>query len=132
MQKILLGNEAIAQGAMDAGISGAYGYPGTPSTEIIEYIEKQKETKEGRIVAHWATNEKVAMEEALGMSFAGKRSIVTMKQVGLNVAADAFINMAISGINGGLVVVVADDLHNTRPKTNKIRVFMANLQWFPF
>ncbi len=109
MQKILLGNEAIAQGAMDAGISGAYGYPGTPSTEIIEYIEKQKETKEGRIVAHWATNEKVAMEEALGMSFAGKRSIVTMKHVGLNVAADAFINMAISGINGGLVVIVADD-----------------------
>ncbi len=109
MQKILLGNEAIAQGAIDAGMSGAYGYPGTPSTEIIEYIEKQKETKDGKIIAHWATNEKVAMEEALGMSYAGKRAIVTMKHVGLNVASDAFINMAISGINGGLVVVVADD-----------------------
>ncbi len=109
MQKILLGNEAIGQGAIDAGISGAYGYPGTPSTEIIEYIEKNKNKGNKPIVAHWATNEKVAMEEALGMSFAGKRSIVTMKHVGLNVASDAFINMAISGINGGLVVVVADD-----------------------
>ena len=109
MQKILLGNEAIAQGAIDAGMSGAYGYPGTPSTEIIEYITVQPETKSGKIKAHWSTNEKVAMEEALGMSFAGKRAIVTMKHVGLNVAADAFINMAISGINGGLVVIVADD-----------------------
>ncbi len=109
MQKILLGNEAIAQGAIDAGLSGAYGYPGTPSTEIIEYIFKSKEAKQRNVKAHWATNEKVAMEEALGMSYAGKRAIVTMKHVGLNVAADAFINMAISGINGGLVVVVADD-----------------------
>ena len=109
MQKILLGNEAIAQGAIDAGLSGAYGYPGTPSTEIIEYIEASKEVKDGKIKAHWSTNEKVAMEEALGMSYAGKRAIVTMKHVGLNVAADAFINTAISGINGGLVVIVADD-----------------------
>jgi indolepyruvate ferredoxin oxidoreductase alpha subunit len=109
MQKILLGNEAIAQGAIDAGLSGAYGYPGTPSTEIIEYIYKSKEVKEGKLKAHWSTNEKVAMEEALGMSYAGKRAIVTMKHVGLNVASDAFINMAISGINGGLVVIVADD-----------------------
>ncbi len=109
MQKILLGNEAIAQGAIDAGLSGAYGYPGTPSTEIIEYITASKEAKNGEIKAHWSTNEKVAMEEALGMSYAGKRALVTMKHVGLNVAADAFINMAISGINGGLVVVVADD-----------------------
>ncbi len=109
MQKILLGNEAIAQGAIDAGLSGAYGYPGTPSTEIIEYITASQEAKNGDIKAHWSTNEKVAMEEALGMSYAGKRAMVTMKHVGLNVAADAFINMAISGINGGLVVVVADD-----------------------
>ncbi len=109
MQKILLGNEAIAQGAIDAGLSGAYGYPGTPSTEIIEYITAGPDAKSGKIKAHWSTNEKVAMEEALGMSFAGKRAMVTMKHVGLNVAADAFINMAISGINGGLVVVVADD-----------------------
>jgi len=109
MQKILLGNEAIAQGAIDAGLSGAYGYPGTPSTEIIEYLTASPEAKSGKIKTHWSTNEKVAMEEALGMSYAGKRAIVTMKHVGLNVAADAFINMAISGINGGLVVVVADD-----------------------
>ena len=109
MQKILLGNEAIAQAALDAGLSGAYGYPGTPSTEIIEYIRSNKAFKNGEVKAHWSTNEKVAMEEALGMSYAGKRTMVTMKHVGLNVAADAFINMAISGINGGLVVVVADD-----------------------
>jgi len=109
MQKILLGNEAIAQGAIDAGLSGAYGYPGTPSTEIIEYITAGKEAKNGKLKVHWSTNEKVAMEEALGMSYAGKRAMVTMKHVGLNVAADAFINTAISGINGGLVVVVADD-----------------------
>jgi len=109
MQKILLGNEAIAQAAINAGLSGAYGYPGTPSTEIIEYIIASKEAKNKEITAHWSTNEKVAMEEALGMSYTGKRVMVTMKHVGLNVAADAFINMAISGINGGLVVVVADD-----------------------
>ncbi len=109
MQKILLGNEAIAQAAINAGLSGAYGYPGTPSTEIIEYITNSKEARNGDIIAHWSTNEKVAMEEALGMSYAGKRALVTMKHVGLNVAADAFINTAISGINGGLVVVVADD-----------------------
>lgn len=109
MQKILMGNEAIAQGAIDAGLSAAYGYPGTPSTEIIEYISATSEAKSGKIKAHWSSNEKVAMEEALGMSYAGKRAIVTMKHVGLNVAADAFINIAISGVNGGLVVVVADD-----------------------
>ncbi len=109
MQKILLGNEAMAQAAIDAGLSGAYGYPGTPSTEIIEYIIASKEAKNGEIIGHWSTNEKVAMEEALGMSYAGKRALVTMKHVGLNVAADAFINTAISGINGGLVVIVADD-----------------------
>jgi len=109
MKKIFLGNEAIAQGAIDAGLSGAYGYPGTPSTEIIEYIYRSKQVKNNEIIAHWSTNEKVAMEEALGMSYAGKRTLVTMKHVGLNVAADAFINIAISGINGGMVVVVADD-----------------------
>jgi len=109
MKKLLLGNEALAQGAIDAGISGVYAYPGTPSTEITEYIQKSKIAKELNIHSSWSVNEKTAMEAALGMSYAGKKSMVVMKHVGLNVAADVFMNMSVSGINGGLVVVVADD-----------------------
>lgn len=106
---LLLGDEAIAQGAIDAGISGVYAYPGTPSTEIMQYVIGSKEAEEKDIRSGWATNEKTAMEAALGMSYAGKRALVCMKHVGLNVAADAFINSAITGANGGLVVVAADD-----------------------
>lgn len=109
MKKLLLGNEALAQAAIDAGISGVYAYPGTPSTEITEYIQRSKTAKELKIHSKWSVNEKTAMEAALGMSYAGKRAMAVMKHVGLNVAADAFMNMAVSGINGGLVVVVADD-----------------------
>ncbi|MGV6846636.1 MAG: thiamine pyrophosphate-dependent enzyme [Lutibacter sp.] len=109
MKKLLLGNEALAQGAIDAGLSGVYAYPGTPSTEITEYIQKSKIAKERNIHTQWSVNEKTAMESALGMSYAGKRSMVVMKHVGLNVAADVFMNMSVSGINGGLIVVVADD-----------------------
>ena len=109
MKKLLLGNEALAQGAIDAGISGVYAYPGTPSTEITEYIQRSKIAKELNIHSNWSVNEKTAMEAALGMSYAGKRSMTVMKHVGLNVAADVFMNMSVSGINGGLVVVVADD-----------------------
>jgi len=109
MKKLLLGNEALAQAAIDAGISGVYAYPGTPSTEITEYIQKSKIAQELNIHSNWSVNEKTAMEAALGMSFAGKRTMTVMKHVGLNVAADVFMNMSISGINGGLVVVVADD-----------------------
>jgi indolepyruvate ferredoxin oxidoreductase alpha subunit len=104
---ILLGDEAIALGAMHAGISGVYGYPGTPSTEIFEAVQTFDTAK--AIHSIWSTNEKVAYEQALGMSFAGKRAMVTMKHVGLNVAADPFMNSAITGVKGGLVVVVADD-----------------------
>lgn len=106
---LLLGDEAIAQGAIDAGISGVYAYPGTPSTEITEYIQASKEAKEKDIVSHWSANEKTAMETAIGMSYAGKKALVCMKHVGLNVAADAFINSSITGANGGLVIVSADD-----------------------
>lgn len=106
---LLLGDEAIAQGAIDAGLSGIYAYPGTPSTEIPEYIHASKQAKELNIKANWCANEKTAMEGALGMSYAGKRAMVTMKHVGLNVAADGFINAAITGANGGLIVVAADD-----------------------
>jgi indolepyruvate ferredoxin oxidoreductase, alpha subunit len=106
---MLLGDEAIAQAAIDAGMSGIYAYPGTPSTEITEYVIQSGEAKSGQIRAGWSTNEKTAMEAALGMSYAGKRTMVCMKHVGLNVAADAFINSAITGANGGLIVVSADD-----------------------
>ena len=110
MQKLmLLGDEAIAQGAIDAGMSGIYAYPGTPSTEITEYILQSKEVKEKKIRAGWSTNEKTAVEGALGMSYVGKRAMTCMKHVGLNVAADAFINSSITGANGGLIVVSADD-----------------------
>ena len=117
MKHLLLGDEAIAQGAIDAGLSGVYAYPGTPSTEITEYIqlcEKRKAlstntTETGKIFCQWATNEKTAMEGALGMSYMGKRALVCMKHVGMNVCADAFMNAAITGVNGGLVVVAADD-----------------------
>ncbi|HLO90625.1 MAG TPA: thiamine pyrophosphate-dependent enzyme [Lentimicrobium sp.] len=110
MQKfLLLGDEAIAQGAIDAGMSGIYAYPGTPSTEITEYVMHSKEAKTGKVKAAWGANEKTAMETALGMSYAGKRTMVCMKHVGLNVAADAFINSAITGANGGLIVLAADD-----------------------
>ena len=110
MQKLLLlGDEAIAQGAMDAGLSAIYAYPGTPSTEITEYVMNSGQAKKANIRASWATNEKTAMEAALGVSYAGKRAMVCMKHVGLNVAADPFINSAITGANGGMVVVAADD-----------------------
>ena len=106
---LLLGDEAIAQGAVDAGLSGVFAYPGTPSTEITEYIQSSEDAKKRKIVSVWSSNEKTAMETAIGMSYAGKRALVCMKHVGLNVAADAFINSAITGANGGLVVVSADD-----------------------
>ncbi len=106
---LLLGDQAIALGAINAGLSGVYAYPGTPSTEITEYIQESPIAKERNIHSRWCTNEKTAMEAALGMSFAGKRALVCMKHVGLNVAADCFVNSAITGVNGGLVMLVADD-----------------------
>ena len=109
MKHILLGDEAIAQAAIDAGLSGVYAYPGTPSTEITEYIQLHESKTPAGIFCQWATNEKTAMEAALGMTYAGKRALVCMKHVGMNVCADAFVNSAITGVNGGLVVVAADD-----------------------
>ena len=106
-KKLFLGDEAIAQAAIDAGLSGVYSYPGTPSTEITEYI--QQKTAGSNIHSRWCSNEKTAMEAALGMSYAGKRTLCCMKHVGLNVAADCFMNAAMSGINGGMIILSADD-----------------------
>jgi len=121
---MLLGDEAIAQAALDAGISGIYAYPGTPSTEITEYVQKSSFAREGKVHSDWSANEKTAMEAALGMSYAGKRSMVCMKHVGLNVAADPFMNAAITGVNGGMVVAVADDpsMHSSQNEQDS-RVF---------
>jgi indolepyruvate ferredoxin oxidoreductase alpha subunit len=105
---LLLGDEALGQGAIDAGITTAYAYPGTPSTEIFEYVERIAK-KKGAFKATWAANEKVAYEESMGTSFCGRRSLVVMKHVGLNVAADPFMNSASTGAQGGLVLAVADD-----------------------
>lgn len=108
-KKLLLGDEAVALGALHAGLSGVYAYPGTPSTEITEFIQNSPLAKERNVHSRWCTNEKTAMEAALGMSYAGKRALVCMKHVGMNVCADAFVNSAITGANGGLVVLAADD-----------------------
>jgi len=106
-EALLLGDEALALGAEHAGISAAYGYPGTPSTEILEVLVRRG--PEAGFVAQWTANEKTAYEQALGISLMGRRALVTMKHVGLNVAADPFVNSALVGIGGGLVVAVADD-----------------------
>jgi indolepyruvate ferredoxin oxidoreductase, alpha subunit len=108
-RNLLLGVEAVGQGAIDGGISGVYAYPGTPSTEITEYIQANTEARRRNIHRKWSVNEKTAFEAALGMSYAGKRCLVCMKHVGLNVAADPFMNACVTGINGGLVLAVADD-----------------------
>lgn len=108
-KKLLLGDEAIALGAINAGLSGVYAYPGTPSTEITEFIQLNPLARTRGLHSRWCTNEKTAMETALGMSYAGKRALVCMKHVGMNVCADAFVNSAITGVNSGLAVVAADD-----------------------
>ena len=104
MIKLISGNEALALGAYHAGVQVATAYPGTPSTEILESIARFDD-----VHAEWATNEKVAMEVALGASYAGVRALVSMKHVGLNVASDPFMAAATTGVEGGLVVVAADD-----------------------
>ena len=103
-RKIMLGNEAIARGAWEAGVKVSSAYPGTPSTEISEYIALYQE-----VYAEWAPNEKVAVEVAAGASIAGVRSLACMKHVGLNVASDPVFTFAYTGVNGGMVLVVADD-----------------------
>ena len=104
MKELLLGNEAVARGLYEAGVRMASSYPGTPSTEITETAAKY-----GEIQCEWAPNEKVAVEVAAGASFAGARSFSAMKHVGLNVAADPFFTMSYIGVNGGMVIAVADD-----------------------
>jgi indolepyruvate ferredoxin oxidoreductase alpha subunit len=104
MKKLLTGNEAVARGAYEAGVTVAAAYPGTPSTEILENVAMYKE-----IYSEWSPNEKVALEVAIGASIAGARALATMKHVGVNVAADPLFTVAYTGVNGGLILVTADD-----------------------
>ncbi len=112
MKKLMLGNEAVARGAYEAGVRVCSSYPGTPSTEITEFMAK----KYDEVYSEWASNEKVACEVAIGASFGGARSMTCMKHVGLNVAADPLYTASYTGVNAGLVAVVADDpgLHSSQ------------------
>ncbi|MDX9871415.1 MAG: indolepyruvate ferredoxin oxidoreductase subunit alpha [Clostridia bacterium] len=118
MKALLTGNEAIARGAYEAGVKVAVGYPGTPSTEILENIVQYKE-----IYAQWSPNEKVAFEVAAGASISGARSLATMKHVGVNVAADPLFTFAYTGVNGGFVLVSADDpgMHSSQNEQDNRR-----------
>ncbi|MBR6046117.1 MAG: indolepyruvate ferredoxin oxidoreductase subunit alpha [Ruminococcus sp.] len=106
-KRFLMGNEAIALGALHAGVNVVSGYPGTPSTEILETIAKNNKDKS--VYVEWSVNEKAALEVAAGAAYSGARSLVTMKQVGLNVASDPLMSLAYVGVKGGMVVVSADD-----------------------
>ncbi len=111
-RSLMSGNEAVARGAYEAGVCYAAAYPGTPSTEILENLAEFS----GEVIAEWAPNEKVALESVIGASIAGARTLAAMKMVGVNVAADPLFSVAYSGVNGGLVLVSADDpgLHSSQ------------------
>jgi indolepyruvate ferredoxin oxidoreductase alpha subunit len=104
---LVMGNEAIARGALEAGVSVAAGYPGTPSSEIIETLARV--SKEQNLYVEWSVNEKVAMEVAAAASFAGLRSLCVMKQNGVNVGSDFLLHLALTGTRGGMVLVHCDD-----------------------
>jgi indolepyruvate ferredoxin oxidoreductase alpha subunit len=128
---LALGVEAVGCAAFDAGIKGAFGYPGTPSTEGFEAVELLIHGAQDGRVAQWAANEKVAYDLALGMSYSGHRTLVTMKHVGLNVAMDAYANSALTGVRGGLVLLVADDpgMHSSQNEQDSRR--LAEFAWLP-
>jgi len=128
---LALGVEVVGCAAFDAGIKGAFGYPGTPSTEGFEFVEAMIQAEPAGRVARWAANEKVAYDLALGVSYAGHRALVSMKHVGLNVAMDAYTNSALTGVRGGLVLLVADDpgMHSSQNEQDSRR--LAEFAWLP-
>ncbi|MGD8922756.1 MAG: indolepyruvate ferredoxin oxidoreductase subunit alpha, partial [Candidatus Zixiibacteriota bacterium] len=105
MRELLSGNEAVARGVYEAGVKLAAAYPGTPSTEILETLAERYRS----VYSQWSPNEKVAFEVGIGASIGGARALVTMKHVGVNVAADPLMTFAYTGVNGGFVLVSADD-----------------------
>ena len=130
-KQLLLGDEAVALGALHAGLSGVYAYPGTPSTEIAEYIQGHPLAKQRDVFRMWCCNEKTAMEGALGVSFAGKRAIVCMKHVGMNVCADPFMGSAMTGANGGLVITACDDPSMHSSQNEQDSRFLAKFAMMP-
>ena len=129
MKLLMTGNEAIARGAYEAGVRFASAYPGTPSTEILENVATYKED----IVAEWATNEKVALEAAIGGSIAGARTMASMKHVGVNVAADPLFTFSYTGVNGGMVLITADEpgMHSSQnEQDNRIYAKFAKIAMF--
>ena len=128
MKRLLSGNEAIALGAYEGGVTAGFGYPGTPSTEILENLAKYKDRG---VYAEWSPNEKVALEAAAGASIAGARTLVTMKLVGLNVAADPLMTLSYIGVVGGMVVVVADDPGQDSSQTEQDTRHYARLAKIP-
>ncbi|MDD3153933.1 MAG: indolepyruvate ferredoxin oxidoreductase subunit alpha [Victivallaceae bacterium] len=127
MKTLLSGNEAIARGAWEAGVSAAFGYPGTPSTEILENLVAHRE----EVYCEWSPNEKVALESAAGAAIGGVRSMVTMKHVGLNVAADPMMTLSYVGIVAGMVIVVADDPGQHSSQTEQDTRHYARLAKLP-
>ncbi len=123
---MMLGNEAIARGAYEAGVKVASGYPGTPSTEILEEIANY-----GEVYTEWSVNEKVAMDVAIGASLGGVRSMVTMKHAGINVASDPFVPISFMGVNGGLVLVSSDDIGAVSSPTEQDTRIYAKLFHIP-
>jgi len=128
MKELLSGNEAVARGAYEAGVRMAVGYPGTPSTEILETVAD----KHSSVYAQWSPNEKVAFEVGIGASMGGARALVTMKHVGLNVAADPFMTFAYTGVNGGFVFVSADDPEMHSSQNEQDNRFFAKFAQVPF
>ncbi|HWR82382.1 MAG TPA: indolepyruvate ferredoxin oxidoreductase subunit alpha [Candidatus Deferrimicrobium sp.] len=127
MKELLSGNEAVARGAYEAGVKLAASYPGTPSTEILETLAERYPS----VYSQWSPNEKVAYEVAIGASIGGARALVTMKHVGLNVAADPFMTNAYTGVNGGLVVVSADDPEMHSSQNEQDNRFFARFAQVP-
>ena len=115
--RFLSGNEAVAFGALDAGLAVAAAYPGTPSTEIVETLAAA-----GGVYAEWSVNEKVALEVAVGASMVGRRALTAMKHVGLNVAADTLMSSGLTGAGAGLVIAVADDVGRVLPAEPRLQV----------
>jgi indolepyruvate ferredoxin oxidoreductase, alpha subunit len=129
-KELVMGNQAIALAALDAGVECVFGYPGTPSTEIVETIYRNKKSK---VYVEWSVNEKVALEIAAGASYSGSRCMVVMKQVGLNACTDPAMNLSYIGVNGGLVLVVADDpgpISSQTEQDTRMFAFYAKLPLF--
>ena len=138
---VMMGNEAMARGLLEAGVQCATSYPGTPASEILEAVLRFKKQENVPLFAEWAINEKVAFETALAQSYLGRRAAVSMKQVGLNVAADPLMSAAYIGVKGGFVIIAADDPGPKSSQTEqdsrfqaffaKIPVFDPSSPWRP-